>query len=390
MPFPMKIQPLDYSFSIEDVHCNRLEQPVVVKPPVVKSRLKRIFDLQFLRNTSAAVADKVVVTAANDDGGGEFEPSSVCLTKMVQNFIEGNPNEKQRCGGHGGRNRCSNCFNGVDNSSEDELDSYFCSSNASSSGEAMEILKSLVGCMSVRERILAMDIEKIVERNNIAKRKDDYCRKVVADGLIAIGYDASICKSRWENSFSYPAGEYEYVDVIVKGERLIVDIDFRPEFEIARSTKQYKSILQLLPFLFVGKSDRLAKIISIVSEASKQSLKKRGMHLPPWRKEDYVKAKWLSPHPRANPCQTTPSSNPDSKMNRLPVFGSEESLSSNEEKHSNGLGESIFYLSDSDEGPKKEVPIEWKPEAKLKLKSSSFSLRMKAVSGLASIIEDDQ
>jgi hypothetical protein len=86
--------------------------------------------------------------------------------------------------------------------------------------------------------------------------------------------------------------------VIVNGERLIIDIDFRSEFEIARQTSGYKELLQSLPLIFVGKSDRIRQIVSIVSEASKQSLKKKGMHFPPWRKADYMRAKWLSSYTR--------------------------------------------------------------------------------------------
>ena len=95
------------------------------------------------------------------------------------------------------------------------------------------------------------------------------------------------------------SGEHEYIDVITEGgERLIIDVDFRSEFEIARSTGGYKSILQCLPSIFVGKSDRLLQIISIASEAARQSLKKKGMHIAPWRKAEYVKSKWLGPHTR--------------------------------------------------------------------------------------------
>lgn len=95
------------------------------------------------------------------------------------------------------------------------------------------------------------------------------------------------------------SGEHEYIDVITEdGERLIIDVDFRSEFEIARSTSGYKSILQCLPSIFVGKSDRLLQIISIASEAARQSLKKKGMHIAPWRKAEYVKSKWLGPHSR--------------------------------------------------------------------------------------------
>lgn len=94
------------------------------------------------------------------------------------------------------------------------------------------------------------------------------------------------------------AGEYEYIDVIAEGERVIIDFDFRSEFEIARPTGGYKLILQSLPLIFVGRSDRLQQIVSIASEAANQSLKKKGMHVPPWRKVEYMRAKWLSSHTR--------------------------------------------------------------------------------------------
>lgn len=81
---------------------------------------------------------------------------------------------------------------------------------------------------------------------------------------------------------------------MIESERLFIDIDFRSEFEVARSTGAYKCVLQLLPDIFVGKSDRLGQIISIISEAAKLSLKKKGMHIPPWRKAEYMRAKWLS------------------------------------------------------------------------------------------------
>lgn len=95
------------------------------------------------------------------------------------------------------------------------------------------------------------------------------------------------------------AGEYEYIDVILDGERLLIDIDFRSEFEIARSTGTYKAVLQLLPYIFVSKTDRLAQIVRIVSNAANQSLKKKGMPFPPWRKVEYMQAKWLAPYTRA-------------------------------------------------------------------------------------------
>ncbi|XP_051128025.1 uncharacterized protein LOC127249324 [Andrographis paniculata] len=273
------------------------------KAPVLKSRLKRLFDRPFngVLKISSAVA------GGEKDGCStaavaEFEPTSVCLDKMVQNFIEDN-NEKQSTTTVGaakyGRNRC-NCFNGNSNdSSDDEFDFFSDSVSANSSfSDPSDTLKSLIPCASVVERNLLADTSKIVEKNNkTCKRKDDL-RRIVTDALLALGYNSSLCKSKWEKSSSVPAGEYEYIDVIIAGERILIDVDFRSEFEIARSTSSYKAILQSLPYIFVGKSDRLLQIVSVASEAARQSLKKKGMHIAPWRKSEYMKSKWLSPHTR--------------------------------------------------------------------------------------------
>ncbi|KAL3578107.1 hypothetical protein D5086_019611 [Populus alba] len=253
MPFPMKIQPIDI-----DSQARVRAEPA---KPVLKSRLKRLFDRQLPNVLRISSVDKPPGSEApygNNSKDDQFEPSSVCLAKMVQSYMEESNDKPFR-----GRHRC-NCFNGNGNdSSDDEFDVF-----GNGFGESMGTAPSGDAC--------------------------DFL-KIVTDGLASLGYNSSICKSKWDKSPSFPAGEYEYVDVIVEGERLLIDIDFRSEFEIARSTGAYKAILQSLPYIFVGKSERLGQIVSIVSEAAKQSLKKKGMHFPPWRKAEYMRAKWLSP-----------------------------------------------------------------------------------------------
>ncbi|XP_019099874.1 PREDICTED: uncharacterized protein LOC104784264 [Camelina sativa] len=254
-----------------------------------KSRLKRLFERQFtVKNVSEKFPGVDVDAPLSRGNSGDFEPSSVCLAKMVLNFIEDNNNgggEKQRCG----RSRCS-CFSGSGTESSDD-ETEWSDGLKCSSGEACEILKSLVPCTSVWERNLQADVTKIVE---ISKS----CLKDVVNGLVSLGYDAAVCKSRWEKSPSCPVGEYDYVDVIIKGERLLIDIDFKSKFEIARATKTYKSMLQTLPYIFVGKADRLQRIIMLICKAAKESLKKKGLHVPPWRRAEYVKSKWLSSYVR--------------------------------------------------------------------------------------------
>ncbi|CAN6916364.1 unnamed protein product [Brassica oleracea] len=281
----MKIQPTETDFPASRDSAK----------PVLKSRLKRLLDRPFTNVLRSSNSDKPLIEAQHgrerDGVVSEFEPSSVVLAKMVQNYME-ESNERQA---KNGRNRC-NCFNGNnDDSSDDEFDLFGCS--VESFNDAYDHFKSLIPCASVMERNLSADAAKILEKNKSVKRKDDL-RKLVVDGLSALGYDSSICKSKWDKTRSIPAGEYEFIDVIVNGERLLIDVDFRSEFEIARQTNAYKALLQPLPFVFVGKSDRISQIVSMVSEAARQSLKKKGMHFPPWRKADYMRAKWLSSYTR--------------------------------------------------------------------------------------------
>lgn len=117
---PLKIQPID-SESYEE---SPIRNEAATKP-VMKSRFKRLFDLQFPNVLRSSTTEKPTTGASEVYGKDSeiFEPSSVCLAKMVQNFIE-DSNEKhvlQKCG----RNRC-NCFNGNSNdSSDEEFDTCF-------------------------------------------------------------------------------------------------------------------------------------------------------------------------------------------------------------------------------------------------------------------------
>lgn len=396
----MKIQPIDSTTYRESIQND-------IAKPVVKSRLKRFFDRPFpsVLRISSAIEKPNAAGAGNDLPNGkdgavtEFEPSSVCLAKMVQNFIEEN-NEKPsaaKCG----RNRC-NCFNGSNNDSSDDEFDFADSVTNSSFGDSSEALKSLIPCATVVERNLLADTSKIVEKNKACKRKGEL-RKMVTDELSKLGYNASICKSKWEKASSIPAGEYEYIDVIVEGERVLIDVDFRSEFEVARSTSSYKAVLQLLPFIFVGKTDRLLQIVSIASEAARLSLKKKGMHIAPWRKAEYTKAKWLSPHTRTT---TTPTEKPaavtDVKAETETESEVAEEVESKEISDSEfGELELIFGENSSFEtqspppvkvsGGEEVKPVEpammtWQPPA-LKPKNSERGNKV-IVTGLASLLRE--
>ncbi|PON44734.1 hypothetical protein PanWU01x14_264230 [Parasponia andersonii] len=117
------------------------------------------------------------------------------------------------------------------------------------------------------------------------------------------GYDAAVCLSKWQGTGKVPGGDHEYIDVIDhnhggSSERLIVDIDFRSHFEIARAVDSYDRILNSLPVVYVGSLARLKQFLQVMAEAARFSLKQNSMPLPPWRSLDYLQAKWESSYRR--------------------------------------------------------------------------------------------
>ncbi|GFS28286.1 sulfate/thiosulfate import ATP-binding protein, putative [Actinidia rufa] len=124
-------------------------------------------------------------------------------------------------------------------------------------------------------------------------------RRNVMTFLRNFGYNAAICKSKWETSGGLTSGCYEFIDVLRSDSaRYFIDLDFAGEFAIARPTNHYDRMFQTLPRVFVGRSEELKQIVKVMSDAAKRSLKSRGLSLPPWRKNRYMQNKWFGSYRR--------------------------------------------------------------------------------------------
>nr|GLL23942.1 uncharacterized protein LOC109167236 [Ipomoea trifida] len=77
-----------------------------------------------------------------------------------------------------------------------------------------------------------------------------------------------------------------------------VEVFLRGEFEIVRPTASYSCLLESFPAVFVGTEKELKKIARIMSIAMRKSMKKMGIHVPPWRRLAYIQAKWFSSYKR--------------------------------------------------------------------------------------------
>uniref|UniRef100_A0A0C9RFZ1 TSA: Wollemia nobilis Ref_Wollemi_Transcript_29090_1358 transcribed RNA sequence n=1 Tax=Wollemia nobilis TaxID=56998 RepID=A0A0C9RFZ1_9CONI len=254
-------------------------------------------------------AERMATAVPDNTGGSEQDIESITLSHIITGFLEDEHEGESRDGS--GPNVSEDSRSDAENSSAQESITflgqqlYQIQQGASSCSTRLEVM--LLGdvnrALAAAKEKLGLSIENDSEKNSL--------RRFIMNSLRCRGYDAGICNSRWEKTHSYPAGDYQFIDVVVEGtsktrnDRLFVDIDFRTQFEIARPTDQFDGLLQMLPILFVGREDNLCQVIKIMCAAARWSLKDKGMHIPPWRKFWYVKAKWMGPHKRTiNPDST--------------------------------------------------------------------------------------
>lgn len=221
------------------------------------------------------------------------EPSSVRLAAMVDEFLEDGTNDRKR-----GRSRFD------DGSGEEEPKSSL----------RDELAAILYENVSTSEKILLGEVNNAV---NVGDGDSSSLHRHVFRHLRRAGFNVGLCKSRWDHSGGFPAGDYEYIDVLFEDssgrcERILIDVGFKAQFEVARPTAHYGALVQALPSAFVGTADQIHKIVDVMSEAVKLSLKKRGMHLPPWRKLEYMRAKWLASYKRKTKWQKSIDGNSDS------------------------------------------------------------------------------
>ncbi|KAJ0979510.1 hypothetical protein J5N97_014984 [Dioscorea zingiberensis] len=231
------------------------------------------------------------VRVASGDGGGEFvgqvggfsHESEHDLAVMVSDFLEN--------GSGGAESRYSS-----------DSDSGF--SDLGHLAERVLFYKHAVDeyqidlLSTVHSLLLSMN-ETDLHCVNDVQCNGSCIRQSLVKHLRRSGYDAAVCSSKWQGYGKVPGGDHEYIDVSIDGnpegsDRLIVDIDFRSHFEIARAVESYDAVLTSLPVVYVGSLCRLEEFLQVMVEASKCSLKQNSMPLPPWRSLAYLRAKWHS------------------------------------------------------------------------------------------------
>ncbi|KAJ4893094.1 hypothetical protein Rs2_19888 [Raphanus sativus] len=241
------------------------------------------------------------------DGIDDYEDDSPCLSDLVQGFLEDESNNQNNVNEEPRWCETDSESDSDDSDSERvELPDF--------ADDIAKILRNSLREDSYGRAVLfhvARGMEMLSSLGSDQEQRAVLRRKLMSL-LRELGHNAAICKTKWKTSGALTAGNHEFIDVVYAPAssqttvRYIVDLDFASRFQIARPTAQYSRVLQSLPAVFVGHGDDLKRILRLVCDAARLSLRSRGLTLPPWRKNRYMQTRWLGSYKRT--VNSTPSS----------------------------------------------------------------------------------
>ncbi|KAF8006791.1 hypothetical protein BT93_K0951 [Corymbia citriodora subsp. variegata] len=230
---------------------------------------------------------------SSDSSGSEHdgEDDSSCLSELVHGFLEIEPDDSAAS------RSPTDC----------DSDSDRADSPADWTDPIEGVLEqALAGNADSYRRLLLSHVSKAMDEVfSCLKSNKPALRRNVMSYLREMGYNAAICKTKWDSSGGLTAGSYEFIDVVrsepsagSSPSRYFVDVDFDGQFAIARPAPEYTRLLQRVPRVFVGGIEDLKRIVRAMCDAARRSLKSRDLSLPPWRKNRYMQNKWLAPYRR--------------------------------------------------------------------------------------------
>lgn len=156
------------------------------------------------------------------------------------------------------------------------------------------------------KRAICYEVESLC--SNLDDCSSEGFKRSLMSFLRQRGYDAGLCKSRWAKTGRHPAGEYEYIDILIsKNTRYIIEVSLESEFTIARPTKTYQTLLETIPKITVIKPNNLKKVVRLMCAAMRTSLKTKNMTISPWRKNGYMQSKWFGSYKRTTNANAQPS-----------------------------------------------------------------------------------
>ncbi|CAN0896827.1 hypothetical protein LINGRAHAP2_LOCUS18726 [Linum grandiflorum] len=247
---------------------------------------------------------------SDDSSSSSFSDESASFSDIVFGFFDETPNSS-----------CSSSSNDFPDDDEEEENSGDLEEKKRFWETQNDLLRATLYRTSTLETKIRQDtkqalieIEKI-GLSCVCPESDVGCRnclrREVSVWLQSQGHNCAICKSKWKASGNdILPGEHSYLEVVEdskRGEvRVIIELNFKAEFTMARASQDYSQLIGRLPEVFVGRVDRMKTLIKILCSAAKACMKEKKIHLAPWRKHKYMQSKWLGKCERFVPAAALP------------------------------------------------------------------------------------
>lgn len=264
---------------------------------VILARKKRVtdpFDDEAKARLVGGDHRQLSYVSSGSEHSGTGDDDSPCLSELVHDFLEDNGDS------------CDSAGNDFDSERVDSVTDCM-----DSVEELLNLSASTVS--DSYKSLLLLHASEAAEKFAFLKEQNvSSYRRNVMSFLREKGHNAAICKTRWDSSGGVTAGNYEFIDVVQSGpsswhKRYFVDLDFAAQFEIARPTSEYTEFLSYyVPRVFVGTEDELKRTVRVLCGVAKRCFGKRGLSVPPWRKNRYMQNKWFGSYKRTvNPVHMT-------------------------------------------------------------------------------------
>ena len=100
---------------------------------------------------------------------------------------------------------------------------------------------------------------------------------------------------------------------------MVVDPDFRGQFEMAKPTRGYEAVMAAVPRAFVGTEARLQQLVKLICREMHRTFLEQGASIPPWRSKESLLSKWRLPAAVRQAGVLTPSAVANGRLPRAAV-----------------------------------------------------------------------
>jgi len=157
---------------------------------------------------------------------------------------------------------------------------------------------ALIGTMcsasSIEEERIVRQVRRTVAKASHPPADVAARLQQVAHHLRRCEYDAEVCASRHSarDVLRCPKHVFLKIKNVGSGSDVVVDLNFRAPFAVARATAHYAALFDVVPATFVGNESTLKCLVNFMADQLRRNFDQGDMPCPPWRERSALLNTW--------------------------------------------------------------------------------------------------